>query len=423
MKIKTRNVSTEYVLSLQEPKKRPLKKPSFLFQTLVRIFSIPDLIATKFTYTKERMEQAGKGPYLVLMNHSSFIDLKIASKILYPKPYYIVSTTDALVGKEWLMRKIGCIPTRKFTADVSLLKNMLQAVKEKKVSVLMFPEAGYSFDGRTTTLPSGLGSLLKKLDVPVISVITEGAFLRQPLYNNLKLRKVKVSARVNCLLTREEIAEKSVEELDGILEKTFSFDNFKTQFEKRIVVDAPDRAEGLNRVLYRCPHCRVEGKMLGEGVTLKCQSCGKEYVMDEYGSLQATEGETEFSHIPDWYEWQRECVIKELEDDSYKMELDVDVAVIADYKALYTIGKGKLVHTKDGFTLESEDKKIRYEHSPLASYGLNADYAWYEMGDTICVGDKKRLYYCFPTKKDVVTKARFATEEIYKRLKGVLKEK
>ena len=407
----------EYVLSLKPPKKKPLKKPSFLFQSLVRLLSIPDLRATQFTYTKERLEAAGKGPYLVLMNHSSFIDLKIASKILYPKPYYIVSTTDALVGKEWLMRKIGCIPTQKFTADVTLLKNMLQAVKEKNVSVLMFPEAGYSFDGRTTTLPRKLGQLLKKLDVPILTIITEGAFLRQPLYNNLKLRKIKVSAHVNCLLTREEIAEKSVEELDAIIDKAFSFDNFKAQFETKTVVDEPDRAEGLNRVLYRCPHCNAEGQMYGEGAKLTCLKCGKAYELDVYGKLQAIEGATEFSHIPDWFDWQRECVKKELESDSYKLDLAVEIAVIADYKAVYKVGKGRLVHTKDGFTLSGEDGKLLYEHSPLASYGLNADYDWYEMGDVICIGDKKRLYYCFPSVRDVVTKARFAAEEIYKRLK------
>ena len=33
------------------------------------------------------MEEAGPGPYLILMNHSSFIDLKIASRIFYPMPY------------------------------------------------------------------------------------------------------------------------------------------------------------------------------------------------------------------------------------------------------------------------------------------------------------------------------------------------
>ena len=162
MKLKIKNVSLDYALSIEPKKRERLKKPSPLFSALIRILSIPDMLAAKFPYTKERMELAGKGPYLILMNHSSFIDLKIASRVLFPKRYFIVTTSDAFIGKAWLMKKIGCIPTQKFTADVGLARDMLRAVKDKKTSVLLFPEAGYTFDGTTTTLPPNTGSLLKK---------------------------------------------------------------------------------------------------------------------------------------------------------------------------------------------------------------------------------------------------------------------
>ena len=63
---------------------------------------------------------------------------------------------------------------------------------KKHISVLMFPEASYSFDGTATPLPRKMGVLLKKLNVPVVTVITHGAFLRDPLYNMLQKRKVQV---------------------------------------------------------------------------------------------------------------------------------------------------------------------------------------------------------------------------------------
>ena len=414
MKIKTKMISTEKALAMEPPARKKLGKPNILFSTLIRLLAIPDMLATKFSYTTERMELAGKGPYLILMNHSSFIDLKIASKIFYPKPYYIVCTSDGFVGKEWLMRQIGCIPTRKFVTDIGLTKDMLRAVHDKKISVLLFPEASYSFDGCATPLPRKLGSLLKKLDVPVISVTTDGAFLRQPLYNNLRLRKVKVSAHVQCLLTREEIAEKSVTELDEILDDAFSFDNFRQQLEKKIVIDSPHRAEGLNRILYRCPACGAESQTEGAGTSLTCKNCKKVYKMDVYGQMSAQDGKTEFSHIPDWYNWQRACVKEEILKGEYRLDLDVDVAVMTDFKAIYKIGEGHLTHDKKGFTLISKDGKLNYTQSPLSSYGLYSDYYWYEIGVVICIGDKKHLFYCFPKKKDVVAKARLAAEELYK---------
>lgn len=422
MKIKIQDADFSYVKNIQPPKRKPLKKPSFLFRSLVRLLSIPDLLSARFSYQKIDMEKAGKGPYLILMNHSCFLDLKIASKIFYPKPYFIVSTTDAFVGKEWLMRAIGCIPTKKFVTDVGLTRDMYRAINEKKTSVLLFPEAGYSFDGTATTLPPKLGPLLKKLNVPVITVITDGAFLKQPLYNNLLLRNVKVTATVQCLFSKDDLANKTAEELDEGLQKAFSFDAFASQAQAGTIVDAPTRADGLNRVLYRCPACNAEGNMQGAGTRLTCNACGKTYEMDTLGKLKALDGETKFPHIPDWYRWQRACVKQELIKDEYALNLDVDIIVLADYKKLYRVGSGRLVHDKNGFVLMSNDGELYCEQSPLSSYGLNADYYWYEIGDIICIGDKERLYYCFPKQKDVVTKARLAAEELYKLQKDRIKQ-
>ena len=263
MKIKTRQKSYDAVMALPKGKHRQPRKPSLLLHTAIRVASIFDLLATRFSYTSEGMEKVGKQPCLILMNHSSFIDLMIVSKIFYPKPYGIVCTSDGFVGKEWLMRFLGCIPTQKFVSDISLIRDMAYMLKEKKASVLMYPEASYSFDGTATALPRKLGVLLKKLGVPVVSVTTYGAFSRDPLYNCLQKRKVKVSAHVKCLLTPEEIKGKTVAELDAILDEAFSFDNFKWQQENGVEITEGFRADGLERILYKCPHCGAEGEMEG----------------------------------------------------------------------------------------------------------------------------------------------------------------
>lgn len=282
----------------------------------------------------------------------------------------------------------------------------------------MYPEAGYSFDGRATALPPKLGVLIKKAGVPLVTVLTNGAFLRDPLYNGLQKRKVKVSATVKCVLTPEEIKEKSAEEITEILNNEFSFDRFKAQFENETVIDEPFRADGLHRILYRCPNCESENTLNGKGTTLSCSNCGKVWEMDKHGQLSAKDGETEFAHIPDWFDWQRECVKKEVLSGDYRLETEVKIGAICDNKALYMIGDGVLTHTDRGFTLTGCDGRLNYIHSPLASYSLNADFFWYEIGDVICIGDRKILYYCFPKENISVTKARLATEEIYKLKKG-----
>ena len=413
MKIKTRHLPYEQVMALPRAKHRKPLKPLFLLQLVVRILAILDLFPTKFTYKTHGMEQIGKKePCLILMNHSSFIDLKIASKIFFPKPYGIVCTTDGFVGKGWLMRLLGCIPTQKFVSDMILIRDMEHLLKKKRVSVLMYPEAGYSFDGTATPLPRKLGILLKKLDVPVVTVITQGAFARDPLYNCLQKRKVTVCADVKCLATREQIRSLSVAQLDELLDKEFSFDNFRYQQENKIVIDEPFRADGLNRILYRCPHCHSEGQLEGKGIMLTCKACGKAYTLDKHGYLVAEN--PAFTHIPDWFDWQRQQVRQELENGAYKLDVDVKIAILVNTKALYMVGEGRLTHDENGFRLTGCDGKLDYTQGPLASHTLNADYYWYEIGDVICIGNKDALYYCFPTGGDVVTKTRLATEELYK---------
>ncbi len=350
-------------------------KPWFLFALLIRILSIPALFATRFSFRDLRGDRKEEGPYLILMNHSSFLDLKMASKILFPLKYHIVATTDAFVGKSLLMRLIGCVPTQKFVTDASLVLTLMRLVKKKKTSVLMYPEAGYSFDGRASILPEYLGNFVKRLGAPVLLIRSDaGAYLRDPLYNGLRLRKVKAGADLTCLFTREEIRSLSGEEIQRRLAEAFSFDHFRVQQEEKIAITEKSRATGLERVLYRCPHCEKDGVMKGEGESLFCLSCGARYHLNEYGSLSREDGKALFCHIPDWYDYERESVRKEIEEGRYFLHVPVKVGVICDHKGMYMVGDGTLTHTKEGFTLISDDKSFSYQQDTRASYSLNADF-------------------------------------------------
>lgn len=110
-------------------------------------------------------------------------------------------------------------------------------------------------------------------------------------------------------------------------------------------------------------------------------------------------------------------------DGTYKLDAAVDIAVLSDYKALYRVGEGRLLHTSDGFHLTGCDGKLDYTQSPLHAYGLYADYYWYELGDMICIGNKARQYYCFPKENVPVAKARLAVEELYKYKRAEKKRK
>ncbi len=419
MKIKITDKSYAEVMALTARKHKKPKRPNILFRSLLKLVSLPDLIATHFTVEKIGMERLGKKePCLFLMNHSSFVDLEIVSSLLFPRSFNIIATADSFIGKEWLMRQIGCIPTKKFTTDTTLVRDILYAVKTLKSSIVLFPEASYSFDGTATPLPDTVGKFVKQLGIPVVMISTHGAFARDPLYNNLQRRKVNVSATMEYIYSKDELKELSADEIHSRIVGLYSFDNFRWQQESGLKIDAPFRADYLNRVLYKCPACGKEGNTLGKGTTLRCGCCNKEYTLSEMGFMEAKNGETEIAHIPDWYSWERESVRREIESGEYKITLPVDIMMSIDTHKLYRVGEGQLTHSIDGFELVGCNGQLDYHQSAPASYSLYSDFNWYEVGDMVCIGNPKALYYCFPkVNGDIVAKLRLATEELYKQVK------
>lgn len=421
MKISVKNLPYEKVAELPRIEHRLPKKCNLFWRSLIQGLTWFGMAGTGFTYETERMELLDKDePCLILMNHSCFLDMQIAHRILWPRHFSVVATTDSFVGlfglMNWVMHEIGGFPTQKFVSDLRLIGDMQYCFKELKTSVLMYPEAGYSFDGTSTMLPRKMGILLKKFDVPVVMIETFGAYSRNPLYNELQVRKgVKVSAKATLLYTREEIKEKSVKELSEGVEKAFGFDQYKWQQDQGLEINDSFRADGLHRILYKCPHCGAEEQMEGKGIHLTCHSCGKVYELTPQGRMQALEGPTEIDHIPDWYAWERDQVRQEILDGKYSLDMPVKIGMMVDTKHLYMVGTGRLTHGTEGFRLTGCDGQLDYVQKPLNSYGLNADFFWYEMGDIISIGTSDTLYYCFPEEKGrAVAKARLATEEMYK---------
>ena len=80
MKIKTVSSTYKSVMAMKkEERKKPLR-PNPVFRTLLCVLSWPTLKKTHFRLEKIGMDRLKKKENaLFLMNHSSFIDLKIAS--------------------------------------------------------------------------------------------------------------------------------------------------------------------------------------------------------------------------------------------------------------------------------------------------------------------------------------------------------
>lgn len=139
MKTTTLRKDYDEVVSIPKPAHRLPHKPNLFWRTLIRLLTVFGMAGTQFQYETERMEQIPKNqPCLILMNHSCFLDMQIAYRTLYPRPFCIICTSDAFVGMgglmNWLLRTIGCIPTQKNNQKLTqLLKIILLQPKIRPI--------------------------------------------------------------------------------------------------------------------------------------------------------------------------------------------------------------------------------------------------------------------------------------------------
>ena len=360
-----------------------------------------------------------KPPYILMGNHNSYYDLMVLEKAILPNRCNYIVAIDGFIKREWLLRSIGGICKRKFTNDVNLLRQIRKVINNGDIMVI-YPEARYSLCGTKSIVPKSNAALAKAFKVPLVTLTTHGDHIVEPFYNP-KRRKIKgLEATLECIATKEEAEKLSVDELDARLQKALEYDDYAWLKESGILLTDKDRAKGLHKVLYQCPHCGAEYEMSSEGIQIKCNHCGKTYEMDEHGVLKALEGETEFPHIPDWYEWERSNVRKEVREGKYHFECPVRVDALPNAKGYIDLGMGTLVHDMNGFTLKGRCKDEDYEVTLLAKdhYSVHIEYEYLgKFGDCVDLNTLNDTFYVYPKcEKFSVTKMSLACEELYKYL-------
>jgi len=346
------------------------------------------------------------------------MDFKIMTKAIFPNRANYVVAIDGFIGRGWLLRAVGCICNRKFVKSVNLVKNMIHA-KDNGDIVVLFAEARYSLCGTTAPLPKSLGKMARMMNVPVVMLLMHGHHINSPFWNTGNRRVKPTEAEMKLLFTKEETQNLTIDELNKQITEAFKYDEYVWQREKGIKVTKQNRAEGLHKVLYQCSACKEEYKMASYGSMLYCENCGKIWKMSELGTLKAETGETEFSHIPDWYEWERKNVKNEIRKGTYWFKSKVRVESLPNDKKFIIFDEpGHLIHDMDGFKLTGSYNNEPYEITWKAPslYSCHIEYNYMGRGDCVDLNTPDDTLYLFPEEGEYsVTKISLATEELYKR--------
>lgn len=391
--------------------KRPCKPSAFLMPL---IWGASYLLTRRFGLKIKRTGMKGiKPPYLVISMHQGFSDYYIAPLSVFPRRASYVSDMEGFAAfGDTLYRKIGCIGTRRFVTDVCTLNNVKYALEKNRNIVFLFPEARHSNVGTTSLLPDNLGRLVKYLGVPVAILSVHGSYLASPFWDEEHRRKTSMEAELRLLYTAGELENADEAEVSEAIGKALQYDEYKWQYENRIRIAYKRRAEGLSSVLYQCRKCGKEFVTSDSGSKLFCTECGAGWEMSEYGQLvDRDSGET--VHIPDWYEWERRNVSKEITAKEYRREYPVTVEALPNEKGFVSMGSGRLVHDRSGFTMYVDKDGAPMFFGTKSLYTVQTEYNYKGKGKCLVLSTKDCCYYVYCDKKDFnPTKLQFAAEEV-----------
>lgn len=360
-----------------------------------------------------------KPPFLVLGTHHSFTDFYVTPLALFPYRANYISELEGFENYgEWLYRQAGCLGTRKFVDDMALIKNIKRVLDRKGILVL-YPEARYANVGTSSKLPIAVAKLVKHLKVPVVTLNMKGNYLQSPIWNLTRRREARLHTDMTYALTVEDIEGMTVSDIYDRISELLSYDEYKWQRDTKLKITYEKRAEGLHMPLYQCYSCKAEYSMQTEGDKIYCTCCGESWTMDEYGTLADDKSGKEI-YIPDWYEWQRSFVEKEIDDGAYLLDMKVRIEALPNAINFIDCGEGHIYHDEKGFVLtftdyeDETEKELMFTSASLTS--IHTEYDYRGKGQCFVLSTKDNSYFIYPLEDDFnVTKTQFAAEYFYEK--------
>ena len=294
-----------------------------------------------------------KPPYLVVAGHSCWFDYIIVGSSLFPTRLNFVGAYNFFRDRTLasLFKHLGVIPKFQYTKDIQSIKMMKLCVDDGGALVL-FPHGCLSNDGRPGGYASiGVAKLVKFLDVPVVSVKTDGGYLTRPRWTKTS-RRGRIETKVSVALTIEQVRDLSSNEIYERLMESIRYDDYKWQRERMIPFKAMKPAEGVEFVLYKCPKCESEFSLYSEDNRLTCRECGNTVIMNKYLLFEPADSKTVlFDGIDKWFDYQIDCLFKEISNPAFCMEAATELRYNdPGHFGYQPKGRGVLTMTRDAVT-------------------------------------------------------------------------
>jgi len=335
-----------------------------------------------------------KGPFIVIANHQAAYDfVNLIGACKRPMTFVISNSFYQSLPIQFILDKMAVIPKQQFQTTVSDMRKIRSVIKAGE-PVAIYPAGLMCEDGLSTPLPPATYKLFKWLGVDVYMAKTCGTYFAMPKWTK-GFRTGETTMDIYKLFSKEDLEELDNETIRQKTEQALLFDAYREQEKLLIKYKNGNNLNGLENVLYACPHCDGEFSIkVTDNSTLTCEKCGYSQTADQYGFLHknSAHGE-EIRYASDWSQHIFKAFKQKLsKGEDTVLSAKTDIYMVDPKKKKYLKrGMGTVTLSPEKFLLEGclngEDISLSI---PINSFPTLP----FSPGKYIEIQDGKTIYRC-----------------------------
>lgn len=319
----------------------------YTFGTFARLYY-------KIECIKEQKEP--EPPYVLLSNHYYEIDSFFIGYFLKNPVHYLGSDEKTSLFQLFLAKLVGLIYTQKGLIDPKAARLLFKTIKYGE-SIALFPEGDGSWDGETDELSYSIIKLVRKFNVPIVTVNITGGYLTKNRWVK-KSRHGKVIIRFRTI-NKEEILNSDDDKIFNIIKEHLYNNDLKNPISQNINFKGKNLALGIQFLIWKCPNCNSSDTIYGKKDRIICKKCRSIWELN--GNMKIFPDKENFIDLKDWNEWQKNEIKKSINNknfDELTKSTDINFYVFKRYSK--GINKRKMIFEEysKGYLILNKDKLV-----------------------------------------------------------------
>ena len=359
---------------------RKIKKPNIVLMTITMwvLGLLNKLYKVKFSYDYNP-KSLGDHPTILLSSHASRLEF------IYTLYGFKRKDVNMVCGYQNILQRgiyhffigLGVISKYLYQPDILCVKHMLRVLK-RNGTIGLFPEGIQSTSGSTHPINPATAQFIKSSKANVVVATSKGAYLATNRYSSDR-KKGYVGIEYSLLFTPDMLKTLSEEEIYRLILEKISYNDFAfNKIARHQYVGKKPNAFGIDKILYKCPHCHAEHTLRVENDTVICCACEFRVRVNEYYDLVDATAKSVPDDINEWYQWQRRCVADEVRDEHFEMTLQGSLCELRldklrkspkDRKVL-SVGQAKLTTHGLLFTGTLDGQTVNFDFDARSVYSL-----------------------------------------------------